>query len=213
MRREAFDDIKGSSNQAQQFQSAAAGQLSGKAIGNLQFAGVLPEYVKKANIEFALKQLSTCIFHYIKKKMLQPFTINRKIDGQETEIPFNTAVLEGEEGNEYNVIRNGIVNDMSLLGEFDVKIEIEMNTLQRKEIDMNKALILAQAQKISDKDLLKKLYPNEWRELYENLVAQGGAMALVEKMASYGQDFVELMSGLIDQYAKQFNVQAEEKVA
>ena len=69
--------------------------------------------------------------------MLQPFTINRKVDGQETEIPFNTAALESFEGNEYNVVKNGIINDMSELGEFDVKIEVEMNTLQRKEVEMN----------------------------------------------------------------------------
>jgi len=67
--RSSFDDIRGSSNQAQQFQSAASGQLSGRAINNLQFAGTMPEYAKKPNIELALKNLSLCIFHYIKTKI------------------------------------------------------------------------------------------------------------------------------------------------
>jgi hypothetical protein len=216
--RQKVDDIKGSSSQAQQFQSAAAGQLSGKAIGNLQFAGVLPEFAKKVNVEAALKELSTCIFHYIKTKMLGEFSISRSINGKDRSIEFNKSVGEGFEGDEYSVVndstdRGRILNDLSELGEFDVKIKVEMNVMQKEEIDMNKALILAQAQKISDKDLLRKLYPEEWRELYDGLIQQGGAMALVAKMAEYGPDFVSLMSNMIDQYAQQYNIKAEKKAS
>jgi hypothetical protein len=212
MERDNYDDIKGSSNQAQQFQSAASGQLSGKAIGNLQFASTMPEYTKKANVEFALSQLSHCIFWYIKRKMGQPFTIERTIEGRPKQIRYNQQAEEGFQEDDYNVVSDqGVINDLSELGEFDVKVQVEMNSMQRQEIEMNKALILAQAGKIADKDLLKKLYPNEWKELYDNIVAQGGAMALVEKMSSYGQDFVNLMAGMIDKYAKQFNIEAQKK--
>ena len=143
--------------------------------------------------------------------MTQPFSIERQVDGQTSTIKYNQSAAPDFQPNEMNTLQEQMINDLSELGETDVKILIEMNMMQQREVDQNKALILAQAQKISDKDLLKKLYPNEWRELYDNLIAQGGAMALVEKMSSYGQDFVQMMAGMIDEYAKQFNVKAEQK--
>jgi len=200
--RSRFDDIRGSSNQAQQFQSAAAGQLSGKAIGQLSFAGVLPEYTKKTNIQASYKDLSRCIIHYITTKMKHPFSIKRKIDGAEKEIGFNKMAAPGYEGDQYNIVEDNVVNDLSNIAEgVDIDIEIEMNMIQKQEMEMNKALLLAQMQKIADKDLLKKMYPYDWKEMHENIVAQGGAMALVQRMAEQGPEFVQMVSQMLDKYA------------
>jgi len=46
---------------------------------------------------------------------------------------------------------------LSELGFTDVKLEVEFNSQQTKENEMNKALILAQAGKISDRDLLEAI--------------------------------------------------------
>lgn len=189
--RQSFDDIKGSSNQAQQFQSAASGQLSGKAISNLQFAGVLPEYSKKVNIEYALKNLSLCIFHYIKTKMRQPFSITREIEGKEQTIAFNQI---GDPSNQ-----------LSELGFTDVKLQVDLNVQQREEMEMNKALVLAGMQKISDQDLLLALYPNSWREKLDRLMKQNQAMGLVQEMVEVGgEDFVNFMAQEIQQYKGTF---------
>ena len=189
--RSSFDDIRGSSNQAQQFQSAASGQLSGKAINNLQFAGTLPEYAKKTNIELALKGLSTCIFHYIKTKMRQPFSITREIEGVEKNIAFNQI--------------GSMENQLSELGFTDVKLEVEFNTQQTKELELNKALILSQAGKLADSDLLEAAYPNSWVEKYKKLMEQNQAIGLVQEMADIGgEDFINFMAQEIQKYKGMF---------
>ena len=205
--RESFDDIKGSSNQAQQFQSAASGQLSGKAIGNLQFAGMMPEYTKKANMEYALKQVSTCILHYIRTKMTQPFTITRPIEGNEVEIPFNRRVAPNYQPRpELDVVNDGMVNVLSELGDMDVKIEIELNMQQKKELELNKAFILAQAGKISDQDLLEAAYPNSWKDKYQRMLAQNQAASVVAELAEMtgDQNALQILQNSIAQFKGKF---------
>lgn len=189
--RQAYDDVKGSSSQAQQFQSAASGQLSGTAINNLQFAGTMPEYAKKPNIEFALKSLSLCIFHYIKTSMGQPFSITREIEGKEQGINFNSVGSEE--------------NQLSELGFTDVKLEVEFNTQQTKEMELNKALILSQNGKLSDKDLMQAAYPNSWIEKLTRSTEQNQAMALVQEMIDIGgEDFVNFIGQEMQKYKGAF---------
>jgi len=201
--REKADDIKGSSNQAQQFQSAASGQLSGKAIGNLQSAGILPEYTKKANIELALMDLSKCIFYYIKNKMGQSFSITREIEGKDKNIQFNQDVLPGYEGD--GVVSNGVLNPLSELGEFGVKVEVEMNSQQLREMEINKALIMAEMGKIADNDLMKAMYPNTWKEKLDNLGKQTAAVGLMQEITDVGgEDLLNYLANEVAQYKDSF---------
>ncbi|MBD3224935.1 MAG: hypothetical protein GF313_09405 [Caldithrix sp.] len=206
MSRERYDDIHGSSNQAQQFQSASKGQLSGKAIGNLQVAGTLPEYIKKNNIESSLKQLSKCIFHYIKERMNQPFEITRKIDGKERQIQFNKQADENTQEDDFTVVNDKkIINDLSQLGEMDVKLIVNMNALRKMEYEMNKAIAMANINKISDIDLLKALYPNSWKEKYDNLLKQNKIMELATRMVETGGDeLVQMINQVMDKYEGKF---------
>lgn len=199
------DLITGSSSQAQQFQSAAAGQLSGKAIGNLQFSGILPEYAKKANIEYTLKQISMLVLEYIGKKMQQPFEIKREIDGNQRVIRYNKEAQPGYEGDEYEVVKDGIINPLSNLPALDIKIEIEMNAAQRREIEMNKAIALAQMQKISDVDLLTAMYPNSWKEKIENLKRQNTAQMLIQEIVETGgEELLQTLGQTLQGFKEQF---------
>jgi hypothetical protein len=205
--RERFDNIRGSSSSAQQFQSASAGQLSGKAIGSLQFAGIMPEHAKTPHIQQAYKDLSRCIIHYIKTRMKQPFSIDRKIDGTDRKINFNKTSEPGYMGDELNIITNGTINDIDTIGNVDVDLVVEMNMQQKEEIDLNKALVALQMQKISDKDFLKKMWPYEWIEMYDNLIAQGGAAALMEKLNEVSKNDPELAQAImtnIDQFIENY---------
>ena len=197
------DIITGSSSQAQQFQSAAAGQLSGKAIGSLQFAGILPEYSKKTNIEYTLKQVSRVILEYIGLKMQAPFEIERKIDGSDRMIRYNTQASPDEQGDDYEVIKDGMINPLSNLPKIGITIDIEMNASQQREMEMNKALALSQMSKISDVDLMTAMYPNTWKEKIENLKKQSAAQAIIQESVEVGGEELLNELGQVLESAKQ----------
>ena len=50
-----------------------SGELSGRAISNLQIAGSVPEITSKNNIRTALTDLAVCIFHYMSTRMKSSF--------------------------------------------------------------------------------------------------------------------------------------------
>jgi len=70
---------------------------------------------------------------------------------------------------------------------------------------MNKALILAQAGKISDRDLLEAMYPNSWQEKHERMIAQNQAIGLIQEMVEVGgEGLVDVISQEIQKYKGMF---------
>ena len=205
MLHEDKDMITGSSSQATQFQAASSGQLSGKAIGSLQFAGILPEYAKKTNIEYALKQIGLIVMEYIGKKMQQPFEIQRPIEGKERIIRFNKMAEPGYEGDEYEVVKDGVINPLSNLPKMDLVVEIEMNAAQRRELEMNKAIMMAQMGKISDVDLMEAMYPYTWKEKIENLKKQSTAQAIIQEAVEMGgEELLQTLGQTLEGFKEMF---------
>lgn len=159
----------------------ATGDMSGKAIQLLQFRGAEPEYVMKAHVETALSELGNVILECIKYKMKYPFSINVQEGKEEKQINYN------QPGNELSNIN---------LDDIDFKIEVEMNVLQNREFEMNKAILMRNSQALSLQDYLQTMYPDTWVEKLQNVMQENQAIALVEKLKETPP---ELQQGIMQQ--------------
>ena len=203
MIRYRFDEISG---KFAPDRGEVAGDLSGKAISLLQFKGIEPEYVSKAHLEMALVEMGLCVLDCIEDKMQHSFNMERKIKGNNKRIYFNTTLnnTDVKEDDEYNVIEDGVVNKLesTTFEGLDMEIEVEMNLIQKKEMEMNKAIISTKMGKFSDEDYLKALYPDTWKEKYENLLKQNKALQFMELVKQAPAPVVDKAMGEIENYIK-----------
>ena len=174
-----------------------SGELSGRAISNLQIAGSVPEITSKNNIKTALTDLSVCIFHYIRTRMKDAFAIDRVVDGVEQRLFFNRSSLEDEELGDLNVFQGGFVNDLTKIPRSArIKVDVDMNHHAKRQDEINTALLLDDRGKISMRDLLETLYPNRWEGRLENIKAENQAQALIQDMLQVDPDAVSHLAEL-----------------
>jgi len=177
-------------------------ELSGVAIAQLQERGKTPELTKKFHIEFALSQVVFLIIECAVRKMAkQPFNMERNIDGQKKKLHFNTrsADIPGFKADEYNIVDDdGIVNNLLKIDpdEIEISVDITMDKKQNESFEANKAIALSQMNKLSTLDLYKVMYPADYRDKYENLVAEQKAMQIVEMIRKNPELGNDIMQGL-----------------
>jgi hypothetical protein len=196
---------------------ASEQELSGVAIAQLQERGKTPELTKKFHIEFALSQVVFLIIECAVRKMKKlPFTLERNIDGQKRKIYYNTRrdQLKNFQEDEFNIVdEDGIVNNLLKIDpdEIEISVEISMDKKQNESFEANKAIALANMNRISTLDLYKVLYPNDYREKYENLKSEQQAMKIVEMINENPDAAPEMIQKLaeINDLSKQ---QIKEKV-
>jgi hypothetical protein len=63
----------------------------------------------------------------------------------------------GYEGDEYEVVKDGVINPLSNLPKMDLVVEIEMNAAQRRELEMKKKTLLHDIRTLNDA-MRKKYY-------------------------------------------------------
>lgn len=178
MTRHRFDEISG---RFAPDRGEATGDMSGKAISLLQYRGTEPEYVMKAHIETALSELGNVLLECIKYKMKYPFDIKVSEGSKERSISYN------EPGNELSQID---------LDQIDFKVEVELNVLQNKEFEMNKAIMMRNGGALALNDYMQIMYPDTWKEKYENIMKENKAMQLVEALKETPP---ELQQGIMQQ--------------
>lgn len=204
MTRRRFDEISGD----WQGGEAVRGEMSGKAISLLQFRGSVPEYVNKSHIENSLVEMGWVILECIFEKMKEPFSIDRKINGQDKKIYYNTPVkpeMNLEQGDGYNVVdRAGLVNNMESEAEnmpvMELDVDVEMNVLQNQELEMNKAILMRGQRAISLEDFIKIMYPESWKDKLDKILAEDKAMKLVQKIQEVSPELVDVAMNQIDQF-------------
>ena len=177
------------------------GDLSGKAIGMLKEGGVAGEYTAQTHLEYSFSQLSKCLIHCITTEMNTPFYIISKIEGDEKTIHYNTMGAGTEEDDEYNVKgEDGVINDMSSFDMQHMKIstEIQMNVAQQQNVEIQKAVMAHDRQAMAPIDFLKALFPKRYYEIWKNVQKHNEAMALLQKFAEKGPDFVEAVKQIMD---------------
>jgi len=165
----------------------ATGDMSGKAISLLQYRGAEPEYVMKAHIETALSELGNALLECIKYKMKYPFGITVSEGSEESEIKYNS--FDGSEDSLSNLN----------LDDIDFKVEVELNVLQNKEFEMNKAILMRNGGALSLQDYMQTMYPDNWKLLYENVMKENQAIALVEKLKETPPELQQSVMQQIDQ--------------
>lgn len=177
------------------------GDLSGKAIGLLKEGGVAGEYTAQTHLEYAFSQLSKCMIHCITTEMNTPFHIISKVEGDEKTIHYNTTGVETQEDDEYNVKdEKGVINDMSSFDMQHMKIstEIQMNVAQQQNVEIQKAIMAHDRQMMAPVDVLKALFPKRYYEIWKNVQKHNEAMALLQKFAEKGPEFVEAVKQIMD---------------
>jgi hypothetical protein len=157
-------------------------ELSGKALNILDISGSIPEITALANVESSLTDLAICIFTYINKHMKESFSIVRPVNGKEQEISFNKVVDQGTPSTRMNFVKGGFINPLDDEGE-RVKVSVIMNQNERSQLEVNKALLLDERQKIALVDLYKVLYPEDWQEKLDNFRQESSVQALIMDIA------------------------------
>jgi hypothetical protein len=199
--RRAFDEVIG---RYAPEKGATQGDLSGKAIGLLQARGTTTELTKKLHLEYAFTQMALVILECVGHKMnQQKFQITRNIDGKDQQVYYNTPVKEigkVKSDDKLNVVTNNIVNDLTKvdIDEIDLNIKVNMDTLGREANESNKALIAQRAGLLSRQDTTKKLYPDEWQEIVQNMTKESAALAIVEKIMKLAPDQIQAMAQQVD---------------
>jgi hypothetical protein len=54
----------------------------------------------------------------------------------------------------------------------DLSVEIEMNVSRTQDIEMNKAITMRNMGSLSLKDFIKYMYPDNWNDIYRNVVEE-----------------------------------------
>jgi hypothetical protein len=187
------------------------GDISGRAINLLQSQGIASEYVGQAHIESSLTDLATVILHSMKTDMQFPFYIDTTVDGttkqQRVYFNYNPELLDEQTGvldNPLNVIDENasMINNLKNM-QFEPIVEVELNSIQQQQVNIQKAMALSQQQKLATEDLLKTMYPKDWAEKYENLQSENTIIGLVTKMNELlGPEQVQQIMAMVDQMAQ-----------
>ena len=115
--------------------------------------------------------------------MKNPFSLERKIDGVDTRIYYNTPAFNLSEtlNDQYNILEGDFINtfENTSLEELELDIDVEMDVLQKQQIEMNKAMMMFGQGALALKDYLRIMYPEEWRERFENIQSQNQAQQLM----------------------------------
>lgn len=184
MSRHRFDEIKGTFAPDR---GEATGDMSGKAISLLQMRGIEPEYVMKAHIEAGLSELGNVLLECIKYKMKYPFEITVKDGKNERKIAYNQP--------------NGENNMEQLnLDDIDFKVEVEMNVLQKKEFEMNKAILMRNSGALALQDFLETMYPDTFKEKLENVTKENQAIQMVEMMKEVPPELLDQAMNQMKQF-------------
>ena len=184
------------------------GNLSGVTVNQLVTQGIMSEFVALSHLESAVTDLGRCVLHCIKMEMNTPFIINRRVEGKEKKIPFNVpAKAAPDEKDDYMVQGVNGVNTLSDIN-MDVSLEIEMNHEQKRQADIQLAIIAHDRQKLSTDDFLKALFPKTWQEKSEKLLKENQALALVKELAELGPEAVDYVRNVvIDMKGKMMEVE------
>jgi len=196
IKRMSFDEISGSYAPER---GAVAGELSGKAIRSLQTAGIIPEFASIANFNNALTDLGVCIFTCIVQDMNQPFSIFPEINGTEQEIRFNAVQDETIPDNEMHIFHGGTVpganvNVLRLMKVNRIKMTVELNVEQNKEMETNKALLMRERGDLALIDVMQALWPDNWQEKLENVKSEQAIMQLVQDMVETAPEYINIVA-------------------
>ena len=175
--------------------------MSGKAINLLQVQGIAGEYTAANHLEYSFTQLSKCIIHCITTEMNTPFYIVSEVEGDEETIHDNSAGVNTDEGDEYNIAgEKGVVNNMSDMDMPHMKIrtEVQMNVQQEQQIEIQKATMAHDRQAMAPIDFLKALFPKRYYEIWKNMTKHNEALALMQQLAERGPEFIESVKQIMD---------------
>ena len=214
-KRRSFDEISG---RYAPEKGATDGDLSGKAIGLLQMKGAVPELTKKLHLEYAFSEMASVVLECINGKMSkQPILIEREIDGEEMKIPYNMPLDEVRArkvkiDEEYMVVgQDGIVNDLSKIDvdDIDLEVEVVLDTYGKEQFEANKALTARGQGLMGVQDTLKKLYPNEWRDLLDGLMKESQAMKILGQLQKMPPEALANISQQADEIENLMNMAQE----
>ena len=211
MERRGFDEVSGRYGPER---GAVDGDLSGKAVIALQNRGTVPELVAKAHLEDSFAQMSMLILECIAKKMSgNPFAIERQVEGKKRMVYYNTALEDLPENfdwrdDPYSVVtRDGnidMINDLRKvdIDTIDLDIEVVMNVIGWEQAEANKALLSFQNGLMARLETTKKLYPNDWKAIYEGKSTEGAVQQLIARLMELGAEFIPVFDKLITKMEK-----------
>jgi hypothetical protein len=200
MNRMSFDENAG--DYAPERGETGGQDLSGKAIALLQNKGQLSQFTARENLESTFEELGNLIIETLKTKMTNPFTLYDSIDGEESEVHFNTPLNllpPDYQPNKLEVVgEDGVINSVENFPEYGATVTIDLNAEMKKQADLEKAMIAFERGVLSMKDLLRALYPEKWSELYANKMSEDQAMQIVKDLIDGGPEFMQVAAEQIE---------------
>ena len=195
------------------------GDISGRAIGFLQSRDDLTQYVQKKHVEASLTELFRRMLECAMNQMVEPFSIDREIDGEDKKIYFNTSVESvqfdtEEEAKEFeednlNTVQEGIINNLKFMTIPEIKVDVQLNVFQKKAEEIQKANMSLQAQMIAPLDYHKAMYPEKWLEIHNNWLEWNAAAQVMQTLVTaFGPEITQAIPDIV-KFAQVYMQQAQ----
>jgi len=185
---QTFEDIGNTSNpdRGQNIEG------SGRKVIALQSRTDLPQFVIQTHLKSSLTELFRRLIEII-PKLNHQFSISAQRQGEEEMVMFNApqAMAGGDE--KLNIVVDGKLNPLEMVEVPNVKIDIDLNSLAREEININKAMTMFQQQALAMVDLHKAVYPNKWKETLKHVQEQNEALKLVAEIENLRPEAKQLL--------------------
>lgn len=188
---QAFEDIANTSNPDR----GQTVEGSGRKVIALISRTDLPQFVIQTHFKSSLTEVFRRLVEIL-PKMDHEFEISAMIGSKEQTIKFN-ADAGDESGLEIDVVEDGKLNPLKSVRVPNVKIDIDINSLAREEININKAVTMFDKNALAMSDLHKAVYPEKWPITLKNITEQNRLLQLVSQIEQLSQDGKQLVEEFI----------------